>query len=271
MTDLTIMHLSDVHFGAAAYAVTPAELLSKATAVAKGLVDPAGRFVVALTGDVTTKGSPAYYEEAARGIERHLLAALDPDQVLVCPGNHDITGVAPAYFQDFNEFAFRLTNDNRQVFTPERTVARVDLGDYSFLMVNSSYHGDHRRGEVQLAHLRRAMSDSRPNPIILLHHSPFSSEYGGHALVNAYEFLSLAVRNRVAGILHGHVHFEQVLTIGSRPTAVVGSGSLLFPPAPNHNNQFTVIQLSAGGVERAVAAKYDGDRGDFTLVETEFS
>ncbi|RKT72432.1 calcineurin-like phosphoesterase family protein [Saccharothrix variisporea] len=267
MTRLSLVHLSDLHFGSVVLPIRRAELLRKVADVVRQEVKHDSALVVAITGDVTTKGQPSAYEEAARHLEG-FLSLLNPALVVTCPGNHDITARSDPHFTHFNEFAFRVTNDSRQVFTANNTVSTVEYADTAFLLVNSAYHGDHGRGEVRLEDLDTALENSRSKQcFILLHHSPLSSTYGGDALINGYEFLARAARARVAAVLHGHVHTEQVLAIGPRPTALLGVGSLMFTPSPNYNNEFSIVDFEGDQVITATCYRYLADRREFARME----
>ncbi len=265
MSDLTLVHLSDLHFAADNYELPPEEALTKAAAVISR--DFSGPLTVAITGDITTMGRDHGYVEATRVIRRTLLRTCEVSKIVVCPGNHDISSDSQP-FAAFNRFAFALTNDSAQSWGTAQPVRVVLQRQYALVLVNSAHHGDYRYGQVPTDELRKALSRIEGKyAIVLLHHSPISSIYGGAALMNAYEFLATASGARVCGVLHGHIHSEQVLSVGRRPSFLAGVGSLGFRPDPNMNNQFAVHQLDNGRLVRSASYRYTLDRRDFMDAE----
>jgi hypothetical protein len=145
-------------------------------------------------------------------------------------------------------------------------VCKASFETYDFLLVNSSFHGDHSRGEVDLVELERVYETCDSDDVIVVtHHSPLSSVYGGNALVNGYELLAWASRRQILSILHGHIHTEQVLQVGGgvRSTTLLGVGSLMFTPDPNYNNQFSILEYDDSSLKRARSFRFQGDRHGF--------
>lgn len=266
MSDLYLVHMSDLHFSGDYKNLQPDDALKLAgEALAEQFEDE--QLVLSISGDITTKGDRAGYHEALASIQKHLQDELKIDKIVVCPGNHDIVDKDRS-FGDFNKFAYALTNDYTQSWNPENPVCTVEFGEYSFVLVNSAYLGDYRVGSVPLAPLEQALKAAREkHPIVLIHHSPISSAYGGAGLAQAYELLALAAKEKVVAVLHGHVHSDQVLTIGSRPTLVSGAASLAFSPDPNMNNQFSVYSFHHGSLEKASTFTYTANRNKFIPME----
>lgn len=270
MIDLTLIHMSDLHFAGPSSPLTPAEAIEKAReAIARDY--PNEKFILAITGDITTKGQVDGYHEASRALKAALRKGCQIDSTLLCPGNHDI-GQGASPFAAFNRFAFDVTNDPTQVFVEDSPIAVVRRHGYAFILVNSASHGDHHYGRVPLKRLREALlSTQNSHEIVLLHHSPISSEYGGEALVNAYEFLATVSRAGVSGVLHGHIHSAQTLSIGPKGTFLSGVGSLGFQPEPNMNNQFAIHFLEEGRLVKSMRYTYAADRREFCASEIENS
>jgi 3',5'-cyclic AMP phosphodiesterase CpdA len=266
LSELTIVHLSDLHFAADQYLLFPEDALVKVSEV---IAKRATRddLVIVITGDITTQGRRHGYHEAARAIRRTLLEVVSSKDIFFCPGNHDIEKSAPRDFSGISRFVFEVTQNSTMVWSRGKTVSRVDRGEYSFILVNTAFHGDHRFGTVPVADLKESLKDAQPHPMVLIHHSPISSVYGGAALSNSYEFLSATSHANVCGILHGHIHSEQVLLVGKRPTFLAGAGSLSFEPEPNMNNHFVVHAVQDGRLTASTAYRYTGDRQEFFPVE----
>lgn len=253
---LRLLHLSDLHFGAApAPDLTPTHALTRA---AEALLrdHPGEEFVLVISGDVTTQGRTVGYTEALRALEA-LKRQLRIPKVLVCPGNHDIARIEPTEFRDFNQFAFSLTNDPEQSWNAERPVRVIPWGAYSFVLVNSAYHGDHTHGRVPLGPLRECLARNvNAHLVVILHHSPISSSYAGGGLSDAYDLLATVTQYGASAIFHGHVHSDQGLPVGRRPTILFGAGSLGFHPDGNMNNQFTIHDFEDGSVVRSSVYRY---------------
>lgn len=251
-----LLHLSDLHFAASPQPdLTPSHALTRATDVL--LRDyPGQEFVLVVSGDVTTQGQPVGYTQALRALEV-LKKRLKISKVLVCPGNHDIARVAPTEFREFNQFAFSLTNDPEQLWNEKHAVCVIPWGSYSFILVNTAFHGSHSYGRVPLDSLRDCLSQNADTHlIVILHHSPISSSYAGGGLSDAYDLLSLVTGYGASAVLHGHVHSDQGLPVGRRPTILFGAGSLGFHPDGNMNNQFTIHQCDEGSLTSSSTYRY---------------
>lgn len=256
MTSLRIIHFSDLHFAAVPRPVlTPTRALKRATeAILRDF--PEEELVLVISGDVTTQGSAEGYVEALAALNE-MKKQLRIAKIVVCPGNHDIAQVAPKEFREFNRFAFDLTNDPKQTWNDEQPVAVSTLGTYAFVLTNTSFHGDHSFGRVPLGSLKRAMAQvSDRHLIVVVHHSPISSQYGGGGMADAYELLAAVSNEGATALLHGHVHSDQGLRIGNHGTLLSGAGSLGFQPDGNMNNQFAIHEFTDGTFARSITYRY---------------
>ncbi|MFF9564357.1 metallophosphoesterase family protein [Leifsonia sp. NPDC014704] len=255
-SDLRLVHWSDLHF-----ATSPVPTLAPARAVqlASEAVNRdfgADDLALVISGDITTMGRAIGYTQASRAL-RGARGIMNLSAVAMCPGNHDISAVNPTDFVDFNRFAFETTRDPQQQWDSRNPVRVVEVGDYSLLLVNSAFKGDHSTGAIPLAELRSALDRTAlRHQIVVLHHSPISSAYAGGGLADAYDFLALVGQYDVAAVLHGHVHSDQGLHFGSYSTWLFGAGSLGFEPDPNMNNQFVVHEFSNGVADRTRLYRY---------------
>ncbi|MDP9998286.1 calcineurin-like phosphoesterase family protein [Pseudarthrobacter sulfonivorans] len=223
--------------------------------------------VLVISGDITTHGAVAGFHEALLSINQNILSRVNVSKTIICPGNHDIVE-GDKGFKEFNKFAFSLTGSEFQIWNEERPVAIEMHEGYCFLLVNTSAHADYTFGKVPLEALERALDEGRTeHQIVVLHHSPISSSYGGEGLADSYELLSLAGKKNCVALLHGHVHSNQILTIGRQSTIVSGVGSLGFTPDPNMNNQFSTYSFDGDALVRAGTYRYLGNRRQFELSE----
>lgn len=83
------------------------------------------------------------------------------------------------------------------------------------------------------------------------------------SLIDGYDFLDLVSRAGAVAALHGHVHSDQALLVGTKPTLVGGAGSLAFPPDPNMNNHFSLYRFRRARVAEAYSFRYYANRGEF--------
>lgn len=269
MSSMTIIHLSDLHFGGKVSEFSPDEAL-ELVGEALAEIDNDQPKLLLISGDITTKGLVGGFHEALAALQAKVLNKIDFSKVMVCPGNHDIVN-SDVHFRDFNKFAFDLTGDSNQTWNSSRTIVVTSCDGYDFFLVNSSFHGDYSYGKTPLRDLDRALSASRSkNKIIVVHHSPISSAYAGGGLADAYDLLALASRHEVTALLHGHVHSDQCITIGKRPTVLAGVGSVSFTPDPNMNNQFSRITIHDGQIKEAFLYKYQANRRKFIAEELDF-
>lgn len=266
MKSLNLLHISDLHFSAHKPSLEPDEALCL---MGETVYEEHGQkpLVLAISGDVTTHGNVDGFHEAADSIQEHLIKRLNIKRTVLCPGNHDIVN-GDRLFADFNKFALQITKRSYQSWNPNRCVVIEEVDGYTFLLVNSSFHGDHSFGRVPLQQLEKSLIENRgKKSIILIHHSPISSDYGGEGLAASYELLALASRERVLAVLHGHVHSDQLLEIGRLPTLVTGVGSLAFSPDPNMNNQFSFYSFQDGRPTTAATYRYQANRKKFIPME----
>lgn len=150
------------------------------------------------TGDIAQDATPAAYERFAR--------CLQPFRVPFywVPGNHDRRAVMAGM------------NDSGAVYR-EASRKQVVIGNWQILMLDSSVPGQvhGRLSPKELDFLDRALATAATDPdirhtLVCLHHNPHpgtASWMEGIGLHNADELLAtLAGRDSVRAVLHGHIH-----------------------------------------------------------------
>lgn len=270
---LWILQLSDLHFGQMNPPIPAALALAPLVAtVEREVAQSPAPLVAAICGDVVDRGDQRHYDTAARTLEVELLKPLGWPSVVCCPGNHDVVAGENGLFTGFNTFAFRVTNKAGISFTPDATVVTLTLNGFRFVLANSMYRGyeDRSQGEVNIDHLDRAMGTlTDDTTILVVHHSLIPNRRSETStLVNSYPLLQLAVARRVALILHGHLHAQNVLTVGKAGTAALGVGSLLYRPSPNYNNGFNLLRVDGSALAVAYAFRFVADASEGGLVGT---
>lgn len=152
-----LLHLSDLHFGAASpWAV---EALAR-------FIDVANPDVVVVSGDLTQRARAIEFA-AARGF----LDRVAKERVLcVVPGNHDIPlfSLWDRFFRPYARFA-------RHFQWPGDTT--LDVGNFFLVPVNSTRWYRHRLGTLGSEQVRRVaarLSLARPSQtsVVVLHHPP---------------------------------------------------------------------------------------------------
>lgn len=100
---VNLLHLSDLHFGYDRDATARrqrAEALDGLLDIVAGLDAASRPHLIAISGDLTYQGKPAGYTELATWLTEKLLpaAGLAAQDLIVCPGNHDIDRKKTKFF-----------------------------------------------------------------------------------------------------------------------------------------------------------------------------
>ena len=101
--------------------------------------------------------------------------------------------------------------------------------------------------------------------LVVMHHTLLSRYSDDRsAISNAYKFLDILENSNVIGVLHGHTHGYSNILVGEN-CRIIGVGSL-FTYIPNCNNQFNIIDVKLGKVERVINYRYNFDLEKFSKV-----
>lgn len=224
MPNVTIIQLSDLHFGAGSQNPHPSrELVDHVSVLAAALENP----VVLASGDITYKARKQGYDEAALFFDRLRQATqLDRDRFLFCPGNHDCH--AETHFASFDAFTYRMRRDEACTFS-KHPVRIVTLDGLTVLLLNSAHHLDHSFGLVDEAALRAVQLPTPENTVAVSHHHVVPTHRNDASTTrNAYDLLTMLDDKRVPLLLHGHQHLTRGLPVGSTPVHVFGVNSFNF-------------------------------------------
>lgn len=266
-----ILQVSDIHLGdEARFAISTNEQLRLLLRQIDKYVPEDEEIVVAICGDLTSRGDRNGFGLAVQFFRSMQKGSSRSMRFLACPGNHDIVHGSRT-FSDFNQAAYALTQDASLMFTPDHTASKVTIDNADFVLWNSAFHGDHTHGLIDLKQaadvLRTARSEQR---IVLTHHNLIPAGQDDRSTtVNAYQAIQLAISGAAGAVMHGHIHAGSYITVGPRQTAIIGVGSLFFPPEGNFNNQFNLVELVHGSVQRAIRLRLvadfeaEGRVGDF--------
>lgn len=240
-----ILHLSDLHFG-----FHRKELVGPLVQA----VNRAGADLVIVTGDVTHRGRPGQYEDAAA-----FLAGIEP-QVMVVPGNHDV----PLY-----NIPIRFLTPwahYRRAISPDLQPVR-QVGDVRVIGLNSADPFTWQRGIVRQGEIGRIVSSMDPLAIniVALHH-PMQHMPGvdKELIPRADEALQRMADAGVQVALSGHLHqwaATELLAMGHSRVLQVQGASALCARVTDIQNEFAVLDFQGDRltIERHVSVMPEAD------------
>jgi hypothetical protein len=204
---ITILHVSDLHFGQSA------DQNRKAKALLDAIRPLPPNCYLLVTGDFTQSGTPGEYGRAGE--------ALSPfaGRVLVTPGNHDYgtswfgTGYSPEkakYFDDpfAKDLGFKHHFFDKKVFV----MTLEDRSDNSTLMMiglnscaKAGFSAEGEVGRPQRDELRCILDGSNPHvpKLLFLHHVPTANLGAGMTLRDREELMAV-VDGKVDVLAFGH-------------------------------------------------------------------
>lgn len=256
-----ILQLSDLHIGIDIDLNEYQSKIDKIYEEVNNIIEKSEMLIFCICGDVTDKGNKNGYDNAIKVIDYLKVKFTDYNFKLeFIPGNHDI---CEEKFEEFDKFIARYI-DGKYSYEDKNIVVR-NYGGINLVLVNSSYHKDHKYGKIDLVQLRNELKGNENN-FVIMHHT-FISEYDDDqsAIRNAYKFIKALDENNVCALLHGHTHGYSDISI-SKECKVIGVGPL-FKKLEDINNQFNIIEIKAGKVNRVYNMRYSSDLENYSLVD----
>lgn len=255
-----ILQLSDLHIG---IDIDLNEFKSKIDKIYEGvnkIIKKSEMLIFCICGDVTDKGNKDGYKNAIIVIDYLEEKFADYNYKLkFIPGNHDI---CEEKFEEFDKFIARYI-DEKYSYEDKNVVVR-NYGDINLVLLNSSYHKDHKYEKIDLVQLRNELKGNENN-FVIMHHTFISEyDYDQSAIRNAYIFIKALDENSVCALLHGYTHGYSDISI-SKECKVIGVGPL-FKKLEDINNQFNIIEVKAGKVNRVYNMRYSSDLGTYSVV-----
>lgn len=191
---LTLLHISDLHFGPPYVERVGAALLEAAASL-----DPD---IIIASGDFTQRAKRTQFAQA-----RIFLDRLPPVPLIVTPGNHDV----PLYRvveRIFSPYALYREYISRELDTVLRRDDVVIVALNSTSPLRAITNGRISRGQIAFA--ERAFRDAPPGAarIVVAHHhfAPAPDYEGGQVMPRAKRAIDAFTRMRVDLILGGHLH-----------------------------------------------------------------
>lgn len=243
-----ILHLSDLHFGYHREVLVD-PLLQRVNAARADLV--------VVTGDLTHRGRPEQYTQAADFLSR-ISAPL-----MAVPGNHDVPlyNFLVRFFRPYGEYDRQISPDRE----PTRAACRVRV-----FGINSVDPLSWQRGAIRPDDITRITASlAKPEiNIVALHHPLQQLPAVDKELARgASEALS---RYEAAGVrvsLTGHLHqwaAEELLGMGHPHLLQVQAGTALCARETDLQNEFAVLDFDSNQlqIERHIAPMGDTDFRD---------
>ena len=191
---LTLLHISDLHFGPPLHQETAAVLERFANDI-----DPD---VIVASGDFTQRAGAEQFRAAAEFLER-----LPRKPVIVTPGNHDVPlyRVRARLFNPYSGYKRYISEELDSVTrVPGATIVALNSTAPRRAITNG------RISNWQLEYARRAFADTpaEEQRVVVSHHhfAPPPDFEGGDAMPKAKRALDAFTQMRVDVILGGHLH-----------------------------------------------------------------
>ncbi|MGR61030.1 metallophosphoesterase [Escherichia coli] len=218
---MDIIHLSDLHFGDPN---APFQESKLADSLSKYILENTENPILLISGDVTIKGQRNGYGIASTFFEKLIAdGKLNRSNIIACPGNHDIVDNK---FSDYDGFIYGLRRDHEMDFT-EHSFRVINIEDITFLLLNSSYHLDHKYGLIDTDVFNIDMTEGKNTKKILVLHHHILNQFRDDtsAIRNAYDLVQFIEKNPFDMILHGHQHSEQLYHLGKCKVPVISARS----------------------------------------------
>jgi 3',5'-cyclic AMP phosphodiesterase CpdA len=235
---------------------------------------------VVITGDLTNLALESEFDLARDTLSREL--GMDPSEVTVVPGNHDLytrgalrSGRFEKYFErwlrsDLPELAVDTNGGRFPIVRLRDDVAIVGL---SSAVPRPPFIAAGELGEAQIEALKRVLAHpevARRTAVLVLHHPVLQH---GSALKRYAEGLRDAASLRSALqplerglVLHGHLHRRlqrSIATTRGRLYQLSATSASLDHAAPDRMAGFNLYQLDKGSVSRIEARVYDSSTASF--------
>ena len=165
----------------------------------------------------------------------------------------------------FDKFQSFIEQYNGKINFISENVILYEGAEINYVLVNSCYHKDYQYGNIDIGAFKEVIMKLLKPSLVVMHHTLLSRYSDDRsAISNAYKFLDILENSNVIGVLHGHTHGYSNILVGEN-CRIIGVGSL-FAYIPNCNNQFNIIDVKLGKVERVINYRYNFDLEKFSKV-----
>ena len=252
MPPLTVLHVSDLHFGRPA---VPAQIEA-----IEALIQAERFDVVAISGDLSQRSRAGEFQRAAV----FLRDAQRVSRTIVVPGNHDVAWWrAPLGVRDqgllYENYRAYVSPDLEPVmrvpgatFVGLNTSHGVTLRTLTWNLRDVSIIGDVTRD--QLVRLRRELEDARADDarVVVMHHNPVKGELSQrHGLKNTRKILGAFADMGVDLVLCGHDHQEAIHYIEhtKKGTVISTAGTVSSRSRGGRPSSMNVISITPEGID----------------------
>lgn len=266
-----IIQMADLHIGSEV-GTEPGgdEFISKSAELIKEIIPKGETVLICLCGDIIdsedlsdAQETKKRYHDAANLIKKLNRKIEDDYKVIIkcCPGNHDATHIDDLY--DFiNELDDECPSKKqlRACYTVE-----IENVETKIVFVNSCKGDQYKIGCIDYGaletELERLGQDNKK--IIVLHHTVMSMfDDDSSPIRNAAKLVNLIDKYNVIGVLHGHIHGREILSLGQNKCKIIGTGALLSRGNPNVNSQLNIIELKNSIFSKILNCRYLADGGN---------
>lgn len=270
MPRVGIIHLSDTQFGAKHTFGSPSQL---SRALTEDILSLSTRFsfapqYIVLSGDITEIGHHDEFSDALNQLSAiGSSLSVDPDSILVCPGNHDLFWPLAKVGRECGQPSLKYTNFNNFASTISRA-DKLEIGkgffpvvvDHRnrilFLLIDSchkeddTYHGGMVDTKTLLATVEKQLNPTRTSRylrVAVTHHRLDSRAASESSRVqNAEEVCAILSANKFQVVMTGHVHEPLIsqTTEGREAMLFAGCGSTGVNKTQRDDgvpNQYTVL------------------------------
>lgn len=271
-----IVQMADLHIGSSTQTnPEEKELFLKSAELIKKVIPSKETILICLCGDIidskelkegaeSSKTAEERYTKAAELLEDFKNEIEDEYNIIIkcCPGNHDAT-----HMEELCEFLKKVDIDTT---SPSKTklskcyTVEIKGVETKFIFVNSCKGNQYEKGCIDYVALERELASAGQNKkIIVLHHTVMSMfDEDSSPIRNAAKLVNLIDKYDVIGVLHGHIHGREILSLGQNQCKIVGTGALLSRDNTNVNSQFNIIELKNDLFLKILNCRYQADGGN---------
>ena len=258
---MKVIQISDLHIDSHFMLSNYQDMLNKMLECIRNDMVDEERIYILCCGDIVNKGNADEYIGKAKAFFDFIIDNMKGKEIelLFVPGNHDLCASSFDKFQSFIE------QYNGKINFISENVILYEGTEINFVLVNSCYHKDYQYGNIDIGAFKEVIMKLFKPSLVVMHHTLLSRYSDDRsAISNAYKFLDILENSNVIGVLHGHTHGYSNILVGEN-CRIIGVGSL-FTYIPNCNNQFNIIDVKLGKVERVINYRYNFDLEKFSKV-----
>lgn len=265
MTTVSILHVSDLHFGRPA---VPAQIDR-----IESFIQRAGFDVVAISGDLSQRARAGEFQRA----QVFIRDASRVSRVVVVPGNHDV-----AWWRDplhlrggdtiYEPWRRHVSSELEPVlrvpgatFVGLNTSHGVTARTLTWNLRDVSIIGDLHASQIEWAREQFASSPAGNARVIVMHHNPVKGELSQrHGLKRTKQILGAFARIGVDLVLCGHDHQEAIHFVEHtvRGTVISTAGTVSDRSRGGRPSSLNVISVSPATID-VTTHIWSSESGDF--------